>query len=69
MELVCDMYQQNLATYNLNFGSITLLPKKCDAIKIQDYKPIYLFNVSLKILAKVITNKIGLVTEKVICTS
>jgi hypothetical protein len=66
MALFRDMYQQNLATYSLNFRSITHLPKKCDVVKIQDYRPICLLNVSFKILTKVITNRIGLVAEKVI---
>jgi hypothetical protein len=63
------MYQQKLATYSLNFGSITLLPKKCDVVMIQQYIAICLLNVRFKILTKVITNRIGLVVEKVIYPS
>jgi hypothetical protein len=69
MALFHDMYQQKLATYSLNFGSITLLQEKRDVVKIQDYRSICQLNVSFKILTKVITNRIGLVAEKVICPS
>jgi hypothetical protein len=47
-----------LPLYNLNFGVITLLPKKEKAVQIQQYRPICLLNVSFKIFTKVATNRI-----------
>jgi hypothetical protein len=45
---------------------ITLLPKKENAIQIQQYRPICLLNVSFKIFTKVATNRIAEVAQKVI---
>jgi mannosylglycoprotein endo-beta-mannosidase len=39
--------------FKLNFGIITLLPKKDNAVQIQQYRPICLLNVSFKIFTKV----------------
>ena len=44
--------------HSLNFGTIILLPKCNDAKQIQQYRPIYLLNVSFKIFTKVATNRI-----------
>jgi hypothetical protein len=43
-----------------------LLPKCAKAIKIQQYRPIYLLNVRFKIFMKVITNRLTEVAHKVI---
>jgi hypothetical protein len=48
----------DLPLYKLNFGVITLLPKKENATQIQQYRPICLPNVSFKIFTKVATNHI-----------
>ena len=53
-------------SYKLNFEVITLLPKKENAVQIQQYRPICLLNVSFKIFTKVSTNRVSLVAEKVI---
>jgi hypothetical protein len=50
----------------LNFGIITLLPKKEDAVQIQQYRPICLLNVCFKIFTKVGTNRITGIAPKVI---
>jgi hypothetical protein len=50
----------------LNFGVITLIPKKEDAVQIQQYRPICLLNVSFKIFTKVGTNRITGIAHKVI---
>jgi hypothetical protein len=56
----------DLSLYKLNFGVITLLPKKENATQIQQYRPICLLNVSFKIFTKVATNRISEVAQKVI---
>jgi hypothetical protein len=43
-----------------------LLPKKENAIQIQQYRPICLLNVSFKIVTKVATNRITKVAHKVV---
>jgi hypothetical protein len=55
MTLFEEFHQGSLPLYSLNFGTIILLPKCVEAIKIQQYRPIYLLNVSFKIFTKVIT--------------
>jgi hypothetical protein len=50
----------------LNFGVITLLPKKENAIQIQQYRPIFLLNVSFKMFRKVATSRVNSVAETVI---
>jgi hypothetical protein len=66
MALFKILQQKKLSCYKLNFGVITLLPKKEDAVKIQQYHPICLLNVSFKIFTKVGTNRITGIAPKVI---
>jgi hypothetical protein len=67
LALFDEFYQGILTAYSLNFGVITLIPKKETATKSQECQPICLFNVSFKILTKVFTNRISIVAKKVIC--
>jgi hypothetical protein len=66
MALFEDFYKGKLSLYSLNFGTIVLLPKCKEDTKIQQYKPIYLLNVSFKIFTKVETNRLMYVAQKVI---
>jgi hypothetical protein len=66
MALFHDFHKGELPLFSLNFGIITLLPKFQEAIKIQQYRPICLLNVSFKIFTKVATNRKNLVAQKVI---
>jgi hypothetical protein len=59
MALFDDFHEDKLPLFSLNFGVITLLPKTKEAIKIQQYRPICLLNVSFKIFTKVATNRIN----------
>jgi hypothetical protein len=61
-----DFHNNILSAHSLNFGIITLIPKKGNAIKIQEYRPIYLLNVSFKIITKVLTNIISMVADRII---
>jgi len=65
MALFHDFHSGNLPLFNLNFGIITLLPKCQEAVKIEQYRPICLLNVSFKIFTKVATNRINKVAQKV----
>jgi hypothetical protein len=69
MELFWDFYNGQLPLFSLNFGTIILLPKSREATRIQQYRPIYLLNVSFKIFTKVTTNRISQVAQKVISPS
>ncbi len=66
LELFKDFHAGNLPLYSLNFGTIILLLKCVEAMKIQQYRPICLLNVSFKIFTKVATNRIMGVAQKVI---
>jgi hypothetical protein len=64
-----DFHKNSLPVHNLNFGIINLIPKKDNANKIHDYRSICLLNVSFKIITKVLTNRIGLVADKIVSPS
>jgi hypothetical protein len=66
MSLFAQLQQGDLELFKLNFGVITLIPKKEDAVQIQQYRPICLLNVSFKIFTKVGTNRITGIAHKVI---
>jgi hypothetical protein len=53
MALFIEFHAETLPLNSLNFGTIILLPKKKDAKVIQQYRTIYLLNVSFKIFTKV----------------
>ena len=55
-----------LDLYRLNFGEIVLLPKILEAERIQQYRPIYLLNVSFKIFTKVATIRLNSVVDHVV---
>jgi hypothetical protein len=65
METVFAFQKAELPLFILNFGMIILLPKKENMIQIQQYRPIFLLNVSFKIFTKVGTNRVSKVTHKV----
>jgi hypothetical protein len=66
MALFDQLKVGDLPLFKLNFGVITLLPKKEDAVQIQQYRPICLLNVCFKIFTKVGTNRITGIAPKVI---
>jgi predicted DNA-binding helix-hairpin-helix protein len=66
MAMFYDFHKGELPLYSLNFGIITLLPKCEEAIRIQQYRPICVLNVSFKIFTKVTTNRVNKVAQKVI---
>ena len=58
MPMFHDLFNGHLQLFHLNFGTITLLPKKEEAIRIEQFRPICLLNVSFKIFMKVATNRL-----------
>jgi hypothetical protein len=66
MSLFNEFHAGRLPIHSLNFGIITLLPKVTEAIQIQQFRPIYLLNVSFKVFTKVLNNRILKVSDKLI---
>lgn len=60
-----DFHNGILPLHSLNFGVVTLVPKK-EAIKVENFRLICLLNVSFKIFTKVLTNRISIVAKKII---
>jgi hypothetical protein len=66
MAMFYQLQSGDLPLFRLNFGIITLLPKKEDASRIEQYRPICLLNVSFKIFTKVGANCITGMAQKII---
>ena len=66
MAMLVEFHNGTLPLYSLNFGIITLLSKKDNAVQIQQNCPICLLNVSFKIFTKVEVNRLTQVADKVI---
>jgi hypothetical protein len=66
MAMFFQLQVGDLPLFKLNFGIITLLPKKEDASRIEQYRPICLLNVSFKIFTKVGANQITGMAQKII---
>ena len=56
----------HLQLFHLNFGTIALLPKKDEAVRIEQFRPICLLNVSCKIFTKVGTNRLTQIAHSMI---
>jgi hypothetical protein len=61
-----DFHKDSLDLFSLNFGIITLIPKIENATKFQQYRPIFVLNVSFKIFTKVETNRLNKVARTVV---
>src|SRR3954468_18892763 len=55
-----------LDLFRLNFGNIILLPKVNNAERIQQYRPIFLLNISFKFFTKVATIRLNSVADHVV---
>ena len=61
-----DWNKMDLDLFRLNFSLLTLIPKEPEASTIQKFRPIALTNCSFKIFSKCMTNRLGVVCEKLI---
>lgn len=66
MALFDDFCKGCLPLHSLYFGTIILLPKLNEAVRIEQYRPICLLNVSFKIFTKMALNRLVMVAHKVI---
>jgi hypothetical protein len=65
-ELCMAFYNQNLCLQSINGSYITLAPKVDNPSKVSDYRPISLLNSSIKVLTKLLANRLQSVTLRVI---
>jgi hypothetical protein len=65
MAMVKDWNEGNLDLFRLN-SLLTLIPKEAEAVTIQNFRPISLTNCSFKIFSKCSTNRLGVISEKLI---
>ena len=61
-----DLFSGQLQLFHVNFETITLLPKKTKAVRIEQFRPICLRNVSFKIFTKVGTNRLTQIAHYVV---
>jgi hypothetical protein len=66
LDLFSCLHAGQLELFRLNFGEIILLPKVNEAERIQQYRPIYLLNVSFKIFTKVATLRLNTVADHIV---
>ena len=66
LAMFVDFHNKKLPLHSLNFGIITLLPKKTEATQIQQYRPICLLNVSFKFFTKVACNRLTRIADNII---
>lgn len=69
MAMFHDLFSGHLQLFHLNFGTITLLPKKEGASRIEQFCPICLLNVSFKIFTKVGTDRLTKMAHSVVQSS
>ena len=66
MPIFLDLFSGHLQLFQLNFGTITLLPKKTEAMRIEQFRPICLMNVSFKNFTKVGTIRLTQIVHAVV---
>jgi hypothetical protein len=69
LDLFSDFYQDKLDLYKLNFALITIIPKEKDARVMSKFRSISLLNCSYNFFTKVLTNRIGVVADRLIASN
>jgi hypothetical protein len=65
-DLCTRFYENNICLQSINGSYIVLIPKKDNPMTINDYRPISLLNSSIKLLTKILANRLQSVIMRVI---
>lgn len=66
MAMFSNFYAGNLDIYRLNIALLTLITKEPDGFVMKKFRPISLLNCVFKIFTNVLTNRLGLVMNRLI---
>jgi hypothetical protein len=61
-----ELYDHRADLSSINYSYITLVPKKTNPEKVSDFRPISLLNSSMKLLTKILSNRLQKVILKVV---
>ena len=66
MDFFDNFHQHSVFEQSLNASFLTLIPKKCNAINIKDFRPINLVGSVYKLPSKVLVNRLRVVLDNLI---
>jgi hypothetical protein len=69
VKLFEEFHKGSLDLYRLNCVVMTLIPKVEEARDMKNFRPISLINCSFKIFSKVLTNRLGLISHRLISSN
>jgi hypothetical protein len=64
-----DFYKGDLDLYRLNCAMLTLIPKVEEVKEMKQFRPISLINCSFKIFLKVLTNRLGKISDRLMTSN
>ncbi|XP_038695403.1 uncharacterized protein LOC119992679 [Tripterygium wilfordii] len=64
VEAVLEFFASGVMESDVNLTHIALIPKTKEALKVSEFRPISLCNVSYKIISKILANRLGLILHK-----
>jgi len=64
-----DFFKGDLDLSRLNFSLVTLIPKVGDATNMKQFRPISLLNCSFKIFSKLLTIRLGPISQRIVNNS
>ena len=66
MDFFDNFHQHSVFEQSMNASFLTLIPKKCNAVNIKDFRPISLVGSVYKLLSKVLANRLRVVLDNLI---